>query len=55
MKQHRHYCTYCHSKKNESKMFKFWYPLLRKYGWHCIDCLEKYQIFPYKMSTSEDI
>lgn len=41
----RHYCTCCGSKRNEDKMKRVWYSLIRSSFWHCLDC----------MSTAADI
>jgi len=37
----RHRCTYCNSKRNKSKMYEVFYPLIHKYAWHCKTCYEK--------------
>lgn len=37
----RHKCSYCNRKRNESKMYEVFYPLIHKNAWHCIECYEK--------------
>ncbi len=39
--ERRHYCTYCEKKRNESKMTKVYYSLMRKEFWHCIECVRQ--------------
>ncbi len=38
----RHYCTWCGKKRKNEFMRLFWYPLLRKRAWHCVDCVKKF-------------
>lgn len=39
----RHKCSYCNRKRNQSKLYEVFYPLIHKHAWHCITCYEKIQ------------
>lgn len=55
MKNDRHYCACCGTKKYEKFMVKLWYPLIKKRGWSCLECYEKHKDYlAWIVSTSED-
>lgn len=41
MNEQRRTCSYCSRKRNKSKMYEVFYPLIHKNAWHCINCYEQ--------------
>jgi len=39
----RHYCTYCGSKRVQSKMVRFYIPLVHISFWSCKTCFDRYE------------
>lgn len=36
----RYNCTCCQRKRNENKVRRVYYPLIRQGFWHCIECID---------------
>lgn len=44
MSKPRKKCSCCGSKIYEDNLKRYWYPLLRKWAWHCEECIERYEV-----------
>ena len=36
----RHQCSCCNRKIYEVKMYRYYYPLLKRTAWHCEECVK---------------